>query len=355
MINRGNWKIIQEYLEYRKEVDLLADNSVRLEETWLRHLLEWAQECPFNKAPTIRPTLPEYVVNARLDSSGEALSPVYVRKIIRSSYNLLKWLRTHKRGFGSLDQAWLDTLKPPRMTIEHKEHEAVTIEEMITIAKAPVQTLKEKRIRAAAVFWFLSGIRIGAFVTLPIKAIDLENRVIKQWPKLGVRTKFGKHATTFLLNIPELLEVIKEWDDFVRTNLCEDNPWFANISPETGELDQENSNIGECRHHGARKDLIEWLMKVNLPYHSPHKFRHGHAVFAIKHAKNMAQLKAISQNMMHANISITDGIYGGLSDSDINEQISSLTTISLPEDNKSLRELLKQIQELSKNLENNLN
>ncbi len=89
-------------------------------------------------------------------------------------------------------------------------------------------------------------------------------------------------------------------------------------------------------------------MKVNFPYHSPHKFRHGHAVFAIKHAKNMAQLKAISQNMKHANISNTDRIYGGLSDSDIHEQISSLTTISLIEDNKSLIELLKQNQELIK-------
>lgn len=355
MINRGNWKTVQEYLEYRKEVDLLSDSSVRLEETWLRHLLEWAQECALNKAPTIRPTLPEYLLSARLDGSGKVLSPSYIKKVIRSSYNLLKWLKTHKKGFGSLSQAWLDTLKPPRMTIEHKEHDAVTIEEMIMIAKAPVQTLKEKRIRAAAVFWFLSGIRIGAFVTLPIKAIELENRVIKQWPKLGVRTKLGKHATTFLLNIPELLEVVKEWDDFVRTNLSADDLWFANISSETGELDKENSNVGDCRQHGARKDLIEWLMKVDLPYHSPHKFRHGHAVFAIKHAKNMAQLKAISQNMMHANISITDGVYGGLSDSDINEQISSLTTISLNEDNKSLIELLKQNQEIIKNLENKLN
>ena len=44
---------------------------------------------------------------------------------------------------------------------------------------------------------------------------------------------------------------------------------------------------------------------------------------------------------MHANISITDGIYGGLSGSDINEQITSLTEEKLPEDTNSLKELLK--------------
>jgi hypothetical protein len=39
------------------------------------------------------------------------------------------------------------------------------------------------RIRAAAVIWFLSGTRIGAFVTLPLSAVEIETRIVKQWPK----------------------------------------------------------------------------------------------------------------------------------------------------------------------------
>ncbi len=53
-------------------------------------LLEWAQGTLFENASKIRPTLPEYVLDARLDGSEEALSPAYVRKIIRASYNFLK-------------------------------------------------------------------------------------------------------------------------------------------------------------------------------------------------------------------------------------------------------------------------
>ena len=63
---------------------------------------------------------------------------------------------------------------------------------------------------------------------------------------------------------------------------------------------------------------------VFLPYHSPHKFRHGHAVYAFKLAKDIAELKAVSQNLMHSNLSITDGVYGILSETDVREQISSL-------------------------------
>ncbi len=64
-----------------------------------------------------------------------------------------------------------------------------------------------------------------------------------------------------------------------------------------------------------------------MPYHSPHKFRHGHGVYALKLAKDVAALKAVSQNLMHASLSITDGVYGMLSTTDIKEQIAYPTEI----------------------------
>jgi hypothetical protein len=40
---------------------------------------------------------------------------------------------------------------------------------------------------------------------------------------------------------------------------------------------------------------------------SPHKFRHGHAVDWLMHLRDMANVNALSQNLMHANIGITRG------------------------------------------------
>jgi len=82
--------------------------------------------------------------------------------------------------------------------------------------------------------------------------------------------------------------------------------------------------VGDTRDTRARKDFQAWIEKVGLPYHSPHKFRHGHAVYAIKNAKDIPALKAVSQNLMHANLSITDGVYGILSETDVREQIAAL-------------------------------
>jgi integrase len=298
---------------------------MRLEESWLKYLLEWADHIQFSKAPMIRPAFPEYVLMLRSGRQGEQFSQIYIKKIIRASYRFFVWLSSHHRGFGEINQIFLDTLKPPRMTVEPKEHEAVTFEEIRAIAQAPVYSIRDRRIRAAAVFWFLSGIRLGAFVSLPVSAVDLENLTIRQWPKLGVRTKFKKHATTYLLDIPELMSVVKDWDKEVRAASNNLGIWFAPISPETGKIEPAIREIGEHRNTRARKDLKDWLERVGLPYHSPHKFRHGHAVFALMRAKDVPALKAVSQNLMHSNLSITDGVYGVLSGADVKGEILALS------------------------------
>ncbi len=141
---------------------------------------------------------------------------------------------------------------------------------------------------------------------------------------MGVHTKNGKHATTFLLNIPDLVEVVSNWDKTIRGHLPDHFAWFAPLSRETGLFDSTIQNTGNYRDSRARKDLKEWLDRVGLPYHSPHKFRHGNAVYSIKQSQDVADLKAVSQNLMHANLSITDGVYGVLSSQDVGEKIANL-------------------------------
>lgn len=325
MINRGNWQLIRAYLKYRAEVDQVSPKTLRLEETWLRHVLEWADYRSFDSVTKIKPMFPEYMLTARLDGEEGRLSSVYIKKVIGASKRFFSWLIKNRQGYNhKIKPAWIDSLKSPRLPDDTKEHEAVTLEEIRAIAYAPVETIRDRRIRAAAVFWFLSGIRVGAFVTLPIKAIDLDNLTVYQWPSYGVKTKFGKKGTTYILNIPDLLEVIKAWDQEVRAVLPGNAYWFAALSPDTGSFDPNITQAGEHRYTRASKDLRDWLYRVGLPYHSPHKFRHGHAVYALKQAKNVGQLKAVSQNLMHRDLKTTDGIYGLLSEMDTQQKIASL-------------------------------
>jgi integrase len=259
-----------------------------------------------------------------LDGKEKPLSRAYATKIVRAGIRFFKWLRSNRRGYKAITPTWLATLKPPRTSIGEPQFKAVSFEEVCNMAQAPAAQLWEMRIRAAAVFMFLSGIRVGALVSLPLAAIDLESRTIKQWPSLGVRTKFGKHATTYLLDVPELNGVIEEWDQLVRSAVPDDGYWFAPFNTLEGGFANEVDSIGQYRYVRVRKDLRRWLESVELPYRSPHQFRHGHAVYALKQAQDVADLKAVSMNLMHSNLSITDGVYGIMSQRDISKRIQGL-------------------------------
>ncbi|KAA3642053.1 MAG: hypothetical protein DWQ07_26010 [Chloroflexi bacterium] len=344
LINRSNWQLTKKYLRYREEVHQLSASSVVLEKRWLRSVLEWAGETPFQDVPDIRPALPQYLLTARKDGSGQELSLAYMQKIIRTARRFFDWLSKHERGYRALTAAWLDTLRPPRVEGQAQKFVAVTLEEILEIAKAPANDIEERRIKAAVCFWFLSGIRIGAFVTLPIEAIDLYELSVKQWPGLGVRTKFKKHATTYLLDIPELLQVVRDWDSEVRKALGDEGLWFAPFSVETGEIEKEYQSVGEHRHSRARKSLKAWLRRVGLPYHKPHSFRHGHAVYSIQLAGNVSDLKAISMNLMHDSLTVTEKVYGIFSSLDVKQKITALTRNRLgnEQDSSDLAEVLEE-------------
>jgi hypothetical protein len=56
-------------------------------------------------------------------------------------------------------------------------------------------------------------------------------------------------------------------------------------------------------------------------------------------AKDIQALKAVSQNLMHSNISITDGVYGILSDNDVKGQIATLGGQVVSSDIQGIEEL----------------
>ncbi len=324
MINKRNWRLTKVFLEYRFAVDQICEGSLRAEETHLRFLLQWAAEQSFQKAASLRPTFPEYMLSARLDGLEGRLSPEYIKKVLASARRFFSWLSLNQSGYKGIKQAWINTLKTKRLSDVPRNKEAVTIDEIKAIAKAPASTTFERRIRAAAVLLFLSGMRIGALVSLPLQAVDLEKRIIYQYPSLGVRTKNRKYGVTTLLDIPELLEVVKAWDGEVRKLLPPNGYWFAPLSPETGEIDTECLEIGEHRVSIARRNLKTWLDQVGLPYHSPHKFRHGHIHYAMSHASTIEEYKAISLNVMHSSMETTDQFYSVLNSNQVHERISSI-------------------------------
>ncbi len=331
MINRDNWKLFKKYLRYRKEVHQLEDKSVRMEETCLAHVLVWADETSFKDIPNKRPTFPVYLLSARSDGKKERLSSSYITKVIQSAKRFLEWVSVDKKGYKTITPRFLDTLRSPRMDEEPKKREFVSYQEISDIASASVKNTKQERVRASLVLLWLSGIRAGAFVTLPLSAVDLENLEINVSPSLGVRVKNRKGRTVHILNDPKLLSVVKEWDRKVRAVLPDNGVWFAHLSPVTSEIDPDITidQVGRHRYNNLYEDMKSWLGEVSLKFYSPHKFRHGNAVYGTKRAKTFDKVKAISQNLGHKSVVTTDSIYGVLSEDDVKDRIASLGSVEI--------------------------
>ena len=326
IIHRENWLAVCAFLKYNEQVLQLDPKTVKRKRTHLRHLLEWAGNLPFAQAVSIRPTFPAYLIGARNDRQKQPLSAETLDRGCEEARRFFTWIVSeHSDMFPLLTVTWIKSIHPDRAhgrQSELKKRDVFTLEDVRKIAKLKPDNLTEQRDQAAVCFLFLSGMRADAFVTLPIKCVDLENNQVKQLPAYGVRTKNHQAAITHLLLIDDLWEVVRTWDQLVRSALSPESLWYATLN--TGRKLNGRTSAGSDRRSFLTKGLRRLCEKAGVTYHSPHKLRHGHAVYGIKHAKNMQDFKAISQNLMHSSIAITDGIYGNLTVDDVKQTLANL-------------------------------
>ncbi|MAT45411.1 MAG: hypothetical protein CL609_24045 [Anaerolineaceae bacterium] len=328
MIERQNYLKVKEHLKYLEEVLLLNAASVERYRFYLRHLLLWADDQHIRDVQAIRPTLPSYLASLPGKDGKGILASASQKKIIDSSKRFFRWAKvTYPREMNSLPLSWIDTLRLPRQPQISSENVFVSLEQVLTLVNTPIpeDNLALLRDKAAAAMLFLSGIRASAFTTLPISAVDLDNLTLRQWPELGVHTKNGKKATTFLLNIPEILESAHRWDEIVRKSLPGSSPWYAPIAHSWGDQFLSLDEPGKTRAQALQKRLKLLFSLAKIEFKSPHKFRHGHAVYGLLHAQTMADYKAVSMNLMHESIEITDGTYAPMLSSDVQDRIAGLS------------------------------
>ena len=163
----------------------------------------------------------------------------------------------------------------------------------------------------------------------------------------------NRTRTTFMLQIPELLEVVREWDTLVRAELPPSCPWYAVIKSSWGEQRLSDQNPGSNRAISLDKRL-RWLMtSAGLVYKSAHKFRHGHALYGLLHARTPADFKALSMNLMHSSTRITDETYAFLAEGDVREHILHLAANPIISPNGELEAIIRTAgkEELSRALE----
>jgi len=327
MINRENWLDTKKYYDYLRNVQQLDEKTIHRRREQLTHLLIWADSTLFGQVRTIDPTFPVFLQTSRRDGSEKSLATSTLKVTCNVVCHYFEWaMREMPRKYSKITPSWLETIHPSKThgtQSEIRKHEFFTLDEMVRIARLKVNTLFEERAQALMCLGYLSGMRADAMVTLPISCIDIKKLTIDQYPSAGVRTKNHKARQTYIIPLPEMIDVVQAWDDKVRSLLPENAMWCATID-RTGE-----SVLPEYDPSAGRRQILEKSIAVmcemsGVHYRSPHKLRHGFTVYAVKQAKTMKELKAISQNLMHEDIGTTNRIYGELAGDDVQSVISSL-------------------------------
>jgi len=322
LISRTNYKDTRAYITYCAEVMHAAPGSLRLYRTALDHLLKWATDRPFAQAETLRPVFPRYIADLA------ARTVTYQSKLIETVRNFFSWsMERYPDRYPA--RAWLATLRLVQdQAPSVKTRELYTLAEVLTLIRTPATTLTEQRNQAAVAFLFLSGMRAAAFVTLPLGAVNWQKFEVHQWPSLGVKTKNRKAGTTFLLQnheVQPLITVAQAWQATAQRELGDAGMWYSLIQSDGATFAPEQlpgaSRIQNLAHH-----LETLCLRAGVPYKSPHKFRHGFAVYALSLCKNMEDFKAVSQNLMHQTMSTTDEIYSCLLTNQVADRIANLRT-----------------------------
>lgn len=326
MINRDNYLMVKKYLDYKRIVQQRDEKTVARAWSTLKHVLRWLDSLALENALDKRPTLPEYLLTVRQDKKAGRLHSDSMKKTLMYARELFEFARRkNSKQYKAITDFWLDTLQvrrsvsdaPKRLNI----HSYWTLADIRKVITFPSNDLRRERDKAALAFLFLSGMRGGAFVTLPVEAVDVSNKRVRQLPELGVKTKNNKAAVTVLLPIADLLEIVKAWDIKVRQSGSSKRAWYARLDNTGDSFSKQNDDVGTYKATGRRAALYQGIKELcqeaGVEFKSPHKLRHGHGVFGVQHAKDMRELKAVSQNLMHANIAITDGVYGCLQEDEI--------------------------------------
>lgn len=344
MIHRQNYLDVHAYLHHIQRVRQNDAETVKRARGHLRHLLQWADDTPFHKARNVDPTYPAYLLTARSDGKDKTLAPASIVKGLTVARQFFTFARAEwPLRYKPISESWIEMLQPPRhvrMDSRLPVREYWSLDDVRKIAAVSTATLRQERGKVAVCILFLSGMRADALASIPISCMDIPNRTIYQLPEHGVRTKNRKAAKTYLLEIPELYQVVLNWHNLLLGLPSPNTPkaigggagggalspsalWYSTLTRDGMTLTQTQAAF-EGRYTVIEDDIRMICKLADLPYQSPHKLRHGHTVYALKRAENVAQLKAISQNIMHSSIVTTEGIYGRLINDDVQEIISNL-------------------------------
>jgi integrase len=303
----------------------------------------------FNK--TLAGAFKEWLKNKKKPNSQENISISYCYDMLRFLKVFFEWLSKQKGYKSRIDQTAVEYLNLTQKEVrEATQPKSVKYPVLDEIKKAVEgisgKTEVEMRDKALFSLALLTGARISAIRTLPMKSLDRNDLVLYQDPKLGVETKFSKRIVSSLMpfSYKEALDYFLNWYDYLEKEkrFSPDDPIFPATKIENGKENISYYNTGEVEpkrlknSSSLRKIFKKRFENAGVKYYHPHTFRHWWVKEIAKLPLTEEEKKAISQNLGHENTGTTFGSYG-YGKIDENRQIEIIKSIDFEGRKKGVR------------------
>lgn len=298
--------------------------------------------------------------------NGKPVSPRTTRTFLLHSRRFLVWLCIQQGYRASKIIGLIPYLKPNKLEDNASASSSVIDAPNIPYVLQLCGSIKitcniDLRDRALVAFLLLTGIRIGALISLPFGCLDLSSLIIDQNPDKKVKTKFNKPILSIVFPFDQtLVGYIKIYLDRLESlKFKPEDPLFPKTKIEYDSKTNLFVNPGTLS-----RDYWRWSMGVTqmlkrrcrdagLKYYSPHKYRHGTALILYEAGLDASEVKAISQSYGHKKVTTTFENYGNYNNLELKNKLISLKFDGHKKGESQIETEIKEIKQLLKILTGN--
>ncbi|QFY62008.1 site-specific integrase [Rhizobium grahamii] len=191
----------------------------------------------------------------------------------------------------------------------------------LMLREMPANLPAQRRDRAMLAALLLFGVRDGALISLRLKHVDIDRKQVFQDAR-EVKTKFSKTSVVDWFPVGDDIEhIVIEWIGELRSmGAGDDAPLFptAPFRPWIGRHRIELEFLTTAAP--VRQVLRKAAAAAGVPYFKPHAIRSTVARLSDEWASSPRDLKALSQNFGHEQVSTTSKYYGDV-EPDVKEQL----------------------------------
>lgn len=322
--NKDGEKIINEFCTYLR-VGTRVDYDEKTIEQYRRDIWNYWEITEFRPLKNFNVELAKFY----RDSIGSSVQTK--KQKIKRVAEFFRWLFKAKLTSPTISEA-LSVLrlskKEKGMLSKQEVRNYPSLNEFEQIIDFEINDDIDFRDKALLCFLLLSAGRIDAVRTLSIGALNLETLDLVQDPTEGVSTKRDKYIESTLFRFNDnYIKIIKDWLLYLlnEKHFKKTDPIFPKlVQSETNKAMYVLSNEFYSNSSKINETISRRCKDKGIMVYSAHEFRHLAIDTAFSLARNGMDIKAISQNVGHANLTTTLKQYANMTATEYKKRIKNL-------------------------------